>query len=257
MPNPGHLNSILLLAGSHPSYKPGIASSSFFPYSRPTSPSPICPYIPDTSCSEGRLYHSTSGWVLPMIECPLPHNLHTSRSLPPAPAPPILIHISPPTPLSLSPFPLPHATFISNPSLPPTTLPRDTFAPNGYFPHIHHTSSSPPSSLAALLPFLAAPLYLDSPIGHALPLHTPNTLLAALFPHRGAPHFLPPSSYTPYLTRAQIYCSLLPTSFAFLPRSPFAYSGGPSGRTIHICDICGRLFSPSSFQCMPGYRALW
>ena len=169
-----------------------------------------------------------------MIRCPLLHNLHTSRSLLPAPAPPILVRISPPTLFSLLPFPLSHATFISNPSLPPTTLPRGTFAPNGYFPRIHHTSFSAPSSLATLLPFLATPLYLDSPVGHALPPHNPNTLLAALFPHRGMLHFLPLSFCTPYLTRAQIYCSLLPTSFAFLPRSPSAYSGGPSGQTTHL-----------------------
>ena len=256
MPNPGCLDSILLLAGSRPSYKLSIASSSSFPCSRPTFPSPIYPHTPDTGCFKGHPYHSTFGWVLPMIGCPSLRNLHTSRLLLPTPAPPIPSHIFPPTVLFLSLSPLLHAIFTSIPSPLPITSPRDTFAPGGCFLCIHHTSSSPPSSLAALLPSLAMLLCLDSPIGHVLPPHIPSTLLAVLFPRRGALRFLPPFSYTLYLARAQICCPCPQTSSSSLPGFPSAYSGGPSGRTTHICDTFCRLFSPSSSQCMPGYRAL-
>ena len=141
-----------------------------------------------------------------MIGCPSLRNLHTSRSSLPAPALLIPSHTFLLTVPSLLPSPLLHATFASTPNLLPTTLPRGTFAPNGYFPHIHHTSSSPSSLLAALLPFWTTPLYLDSPIGHALPPHTPNMSLAALFPHRGAPQSLFPFFYILYLAGVQIYC---------------------------------------------------
>ena len=256
MPSPGRPNSILSLAGSHLSYKFGIVSSPFFSCSHPTSLSPIHPRIPDTSCFEGRPCHSTFEWVLPMIGCPSLHNLHTSRLSPPVLAPPILIRIFLPTLPSLLPFLLPHATFVSNPNLLPTTLPKDTFAPNGCFLRIYHTSSSPSFSLAALLPSLATPLYSDSSIGYALPPHIPNTLLAALFPHRGTLRSPPPSSYTPYLAGVQIYCLCSPTFFFFLPGFPFACSGGPGDQTTYTCDTFCRLSSPSSFQCMPGHRVL-
>jgi len=190
-----------------------------------------------------------------MVLCRTPRNLHTLQSLPPAPAPPILVHTSLLTHLSLLPSPLPHAIFISNPSLPPTASLRDTFVPGGYFLHTPHTSSFPSSSHAALLPSLATLLDLNSPIGCVLPPHTPNTLLAALFPHRGTPHSFPPFFCTLYLVGAQTCCPLLLTSSFSPPVSLFAYNGGPGGRTIHTCDTCGRLFSPSSSQCMPRYRA--
>ena len=152
-----------------------------------------------------------------MIGYPSLHNPHTSRSSPPAPVPPSLVHTFLLALLSLLPFLSPHATSASTPILLPTTLLRDTFAPSGYLPYILCTSSSLPSSHAALLPSLAVPLYLDSPIGRVLPPHTPSTLLAALFPRRGMPRSLLPSSCTLYLIRAQICCSPLPTSFASLP----------------------------------------
>ena len=161
-----------------------------------------------------------------MVVCLAPHNPHTSQLSPPAPAPPIPVHTSPLTLLSLLPSPLPCAILVSNPSLLPTASPRDTFVPGGYFLHIPHTSSSPPSLHAALLPSLATPLYLDSPIGHVLSPHIPNTLLAMLFPHRGAPRSLLPSFCTLYLVGAQTYCYLPPTSSSFPPISLSAYNGG-------------------------------
>ena len=187
MPNPGRLDSILLLAGSHPSYKLDIASSSSFPCLCPISPSLIYPRTPGTCCFKGCPCHSTSKWVLPMIGYLSLHNPHTSRSSPPASVPPSLIHTFLLALLSLLPFPPPYATSTSTPILLPTTLLRDTFAPSGYLPHILCTSSSLPSSHAVLLSSLAVPLYLDSPIGRVLPPHTPSTLLAALFPRRGMP----------------------------------------------------------------------
>ena len=188
--------------------------------------------------------------------CRTLHDLHTSRLLPPAPVPPNLVYTFLPALSSLLLSLLPYATFASTSSLLPIVSLRGTFAPSGYSLHILHTSSSPPSSLAALLSFLAVPLYLDSPTGHALPLHIPSTSLAALFSRRGVPQFLLPSFCTPYLARVQIYCLRPPSSSFFLPESPSAYSGGPSGQTIYICDTCGCLFFPSSSQCMPRYRAL-
>ena len=190
-----------------------------------------------------------------MVMCQAPRNLHTSQSSPPAPAPSIPVHTFLPILPSLLPSSLPYAIFVLNPSFSPTASLRDIFVPSGYFPHIPYTSSSPPSLHAVLLPFLAVPLYLDSPVGHVLPPHTPNTSLAALFSHRGAPYFLPPSSCTFYLVGAQTCCPLPLTSSFSPPVSPSAYNGGPGGRTIHTCDTCGCLFSPLSSQCMPGYRA--
>ena len=132
--------------------------SSSFPCSHPTSPSPIYPCTPDTCCFKGHPCHSTSGWVLPMIRCLSLRNLHTSRSLLPAPALPIPSHTFPPTVLSLSLSLLLHANFASIPSPLPIASPRGTFAPGGCFLCIYHISSSPPSLLAALLPSLATPL---------------------------------------------------------------------------------------------------
>ena len=144
-------------------------------------------------------------------------------------------------------------TSLQSPALSPQPYRRALLLPMVISPAFTTLS---PFHLPHLLCFWAVPLYLDSPIGHALLPHTPNMSLAALFPHRGTPRSLLPSSYTLYLAGAQIYCPRLLTSFAFLPESPSVYSGGPSGQTTHICDIFGRLFSPSSSQCMPGYRAL-
>ena len=191
-----------------------------------------------------------------MVMCQAPHNLCTSRSSPLVPAPPIPARTFPPTLLFLL-LSLPsHANFVSIPSLLPTALQRGTFLLGGCSPCIHYTFSFPPSLHAALLPSLAAPLYLGSPIGHVPPLHIPNTLLAMLFPHGDAPYFPPPSSCTLYLTRTQTYCPLPLTSSFFLPRSPSAYSGRPSGQTTHICDTFGHSSFLSSSQCMPRYRAL-
>ena len=120
-----------------------------------------------------------------MVACPILHNPHTLRSLPPDLAPPnpfrIFLSILPPLLL----FPSPYANLVSIPNLLPIASPKDTFVPSGYFLHIPHTSSSLPSSHAVPLPSLAVLLNLDSPIGHVLPPHTPNTLLAVLFPHGG------------------------------------------------------------------------
>ena len=125
-----------------------------------------------------------------MVVCQAPRSPHTSQLSLPAPAPPTPVHTSLLTLLSLLPFSLLRAILALNPSLLPTASLRDTFVPGDYFLHILHTSSSLPSSHAAPLPSLAMPLYLDSPIGHVLPPHTPNTLLAMLFPCRGAPQSL-------------------------------------------------------------------
>ena len=191
-----------------------------------------------------------------MVEYQTPRSLYTSQLSPPAPALPIPAHTSPPTLLSLLPSPFSHTILISIPCLLPIASLRGTFAPGGCSLRIHHTSFSLPSSHAVLLPSSAIPLYLDSPIGYVLPSHIPNTLLAALFPRRSAPHFLPPSSCTLYLAEVQT-CCLLPLTFSFSPLvSPSAYNGGPGGRTIHTCNICGRLFSLSLSQCIPGYRVL-
>ena len=190
-----------------------------------------------------------------MVGCPTLRNLHTSQLLLPALAPPIPPHTFPPILLFLLPFLFSHAIFTSTPNLLPTTLLRDTFAPSGYLPRILCTSSSLPSSHAVLLPSLAAPLYSDSPIGHALPLHIPNTLLAALFPHRGAPHFLPPSSYTLCLVGAQTYSPihrlpssllqylLLPTvagQVAELPTFATSVVASPSSHYFNVCPGTGR-----------------
>ena len=176
-----------------------------------------------------------------MLSCQTPRSPHTSQSSPPAPALPSLIHTFLPTLLSLLPSLLLCAIFVSTPSLFPITLPRNISAPGGCSLHIHHIFSFLPSSPAVLLPSLAVPLYLDSPIGHVPPPHNPNTSLAALFPRRGIPHFLLPSSYILCLVGAQTYCPH-PLTSSFSPSvSPSVYSGGPSGRTTHICDTCGRL----------------
>ena len=191
-----------------------------------------------------------------MFVCQILRNPHTSLLSPPAPVLSSPFHTFLPVLLFLSLFFPPHAILASTPSLLPIASPRGTFAPGGCSLCIHHTSSFLPSSLAALLPSLAVPLYLDSPIGHVPPPYNPNTSLAALFPRRGIPHFLLPSSYILCLVGAQTYCPHPLTSFFSLLVSPSAYSGGPSGRTTHICNICGHLFFLSSFQCMSGYRAL-
>ena len=141
-----------------------------------------------------------------MFVCQILRNPHTSLLSPPAPVLSSPFHTFLPVLLFLSLFFPPHAILASTPSLLPIASPRGTFAPGGCSLCIHHTSSFLPSSLAALLPSLAVPLYLDSSIGHVLPPHIPNTSLAVLFPCRGVPQSLLLSSYTPYLARAQIYC---------------------------------------------------
>ena len=191
-----------------------------------------------------------------MVRCLTFHSPHTSQSSSPAPALPIPSHTSLLIFLSLSLSLLPYAILVSVPNPLPTASLRGTFAPGGCFPHIRCTSSSLSSSHAVPLPSLAMLLYLDSSIGHVPLLHIPNTWFAVLLPYKGTPLLLPPSSCTLYLAGAQTCCPRFLTSSFFLPKSPFVCSSGPSVQTTHICDTCGRLSFPSSFQCMPGYRTL-
>ena len=159
-----------------------------------------------------------------MVMCLTPCNPRTSQLLSPTPAPPIPSHTFPPALLPLLPSPLLCANLISTPSLLPTVLQRGTFLLGGCSSHIHHTSFSPPSSHAVLLPSLAMLLYLDSPIGHVPLSHIPSTLLAMLFPRRGMLLLYPPSSCTLYLTRAQTYCPRPPTSSFFTSPPPHHFN---------------------------------
>ena len=123
MPSLGHPGSILLLARSRSSYKLSIALSFSFPYLCPTSFSPTCPHTLGTYCFKGRFCHSTFEWVLPMGKCPTLHSRHTLRLLLPAPALPTPSHTFPPTLLSLSLSPLPHAILTLLPNLLPIASP--------------------------------------------------------------------------------------------------------------------------------------
>ena len=191
-----------------------------------------------------------------MVKYQTPRSLHTLQLSPPAPAPPIPAHTSPPKLLSLLLSLPPYVIFTSVPNLLPIASPRGTFALGGCSLHICHTSSFLLFLHAALLPSLAMPLYLDSPIGHIPSPHIPNTSLTALFPYKGMPHFLPPFSCTLCLVGAQTCCPLPLTSSSSPPVFPSAYNGRLGGQTIHTCDTCGCLSFLSSSQCIPGYRAL-
>ena len=175
MPSPGCLDSILLLARSCLSCRFNTAGSSSFPCSRPTFSSSISLHILGTYCFKGHPFPYTSKLALPMVVCQALHNLHTSQLSPLAPTPPIPSRISPPVLLSLLLSLLPHANLSSISTHLSTTSLRDIFCPCDYFPHTHHTFSSLPSLHTALLPSLATPLCLDSPIGCAQPPHIPST----------------------------------------------------------------------------------